>query len=253
MVPKREPMVSTFRPSSAVSTVAPATAISSAGQFGRTRRISRMAAIENTESATVTGLMVPIAPHKAFSFGTVSAGSLASLQSEQVARLRDQNDDGDACGEAHRHRIGDVLYIGAEPQKPDDEQQPSRHQGREHEAVIAVALHGHRDQPDKGRGRTADLEAAAAQQRDQEAADDGGIKPALGAQAGADRDRHRQWQRHDGNRQSGQGVGAQAVQPITLAQDGDQLRGEQVGKSRFAAVARRHSRVHRISSVSLDF
>ena len=49
-------------------------------------RISRMAAIENTESATVIGLMVPSAAHRAFSFGTVSAGSLVERQAEQVAK-----------------------------------------------------------------------------------------------------------------------------------------------------------------------
>jgi hypothetical protein len=79
MTPKREPMVSTFRPSRNVSRVAPATAISNAGQFGRSRRTIRIAAIENADMATVAGLTVPIAAQSAVSFGKVSAGSLTSV------------------------------------------------------------------------------------------------------------------------------------------------------------------------------
>ena len=105
-------------------------------------------------------------------------------------------------------------------------------QRRQHQAVIAFALDDQRHQHDEGAGRPADLEAAAAEQRDQEAADDGGIETALGADAGCDRDRHRQRQRDDRDGQAGDRVGAQVLEAVALAQDGDELRREELGKRR---------------------
>ncbi len=40
----------------------------------------RIVAIDTTDSTTVTGLMVPIAFHRAATFGKVSAGSCASVR-----------------------------------------------------------------------------------------------------------------------------------------------------------------------------
>ena len=59
-----------------------------------------------------------------------------------------------------------MTNIAAEPQEPDYEHHEPRKRGREHEAVIAVALDGQRDQDDEGAGRAADLETAPAQKRD---------------------------------------------------------------------------------------
>ena len=88
-------------------------------------------------------------------------------------------------------------------------------------------------QHDEGAGGAADLEPASAQQRHQEAADDGGEKPPVRRNAGCDRDRHRQRQGHDGDGQSGYGVGAKIREPVAFAQDGDKLGGEQFREGRF--------------------
>ena len=71
------------------------------------------------------------------------------------------------------------------------------------------------------------------QQRHQEAADDGGEKPAVRRHAGGDRDGHRQRQRHDGDGQSRDGIGAEIQEPIALAQDGDEFRSEKLRKGGF--------------------
>ena len=71
---------------------------------------------------------------------------------------------------------------------------------------------GRRHQHDEGAGRAADLEAAAAERRDQEAADDGGVEAAIRRHAGRDRDRHRQRQRDDRDGQPGDGVGAEGIE-----------------------------------------
>ena len=53
-------------------------------------------------------------------------------------------------------------------------------QGREDQAVDAVLRDGRRHQHDERAGRPADLEAAAAERRDEEAADDRRVETAVG-------------------------------------------------------------------------
>jgi hypothetical protein len=87
--------------------------------------------------------------------------------------------------------------------------------------------HQHNERP----GRTADLEPAAAERRDHEAADDGGIEAAVGRDAGRDRNRHRQRQRHDRDGQARDDIGSEVVPPIALAEDGDELGCEQLDEA----------------------
>ena len=157
---------------------------------------------------------------------------MRELEAGEVAHLADDDDHGDAGGEADGHGIGDVFDEGADAQKSDRDQDHARDQRRQHQAVIAFALDDQRHQHDEGAGRPADLEAAAAEQRDQEAADDGGVEPALRTDAGRDRDRHRQRQCHDRDGEAGDRVGAQVLEAVALAQDGDELRREELGEGR---------------------
>ena len=116
--------------SSAVSRVAPATAISSAGQFGRSRRISEDGGDRKhreCDGDRVDGADRP--PQALSASAPCRPGRSRACSPNRSRDLRDQDDDGDAGGEADRHRIGDVLDIGAEPQKPDDEQQHARPSG----------------------------------------------------------------------------------------------------------------------------
>ena len=121
-------------------------------------------------------------------------------------------------GEADRDRVGNELDVGADPQQARGDQDHARHQGGEDDAVDAVPLRGRRDQHDEGAGRPADLEAAAAEQRHDEAADDSGVEPAVRRHARGDRDRHRQRQRDDGNRQAREHIGAEIREAVALAQ-----------------------------------
>src|SRR5690606_19679195 len=74
------------------------------------------------------------------------------------------------------------------------------------------------------------LMAAAAKGGDQEPAEDGGIQPALRLDAGGDRDRHRQWQRHDRHGERRQRVGGELRTTIALAQDRYELGREQLAE-----------------------
>jgi hypothetical protein len=153
-------------------------------------------------------------------------------QAEQVVQLAGQDDDGDAGGEADRHRIGDEFHIGAEPEVTGRDQEDAGHQHRQDQPVDAVAVDGGGHDHDEGAGRAADLEAAAAERRHQEPADDGCVQSTLGANARCNGDGHRQRQRHDGDGQAGDHIGSQLPEVVALAQHRDQLGREQLGKAR---------------------
>ena len=166
------------------------------------------------------------------------AGLLArEREAEQIADLAGEDDDRDAGGKSHRHRIGNELDVGAEPQETRCHQQKAGDRRRQHQAVDPMAVDRRSDQDDERAGRPADLEAAAAQRRDQEAADDRGVEAALRRGAGGDRDRHRQGQRHDRDGEAGHDVGPQRPEAVTLAQDRDQFRREERAEAGRSAAA----------------
>ena len=170
------------------------------------------------------------------------AGLLAGQgHAEQVLELAGEDDHGYARGEADGHRIGDELYVGADPEIADRHQNDAGHQRRQQQPVHAVAVDAGRHQHDEGAGRAADLEAAAAQRRDEEAADDRREKTPVRRDAGSDRDRHRQRQRDDRHGEAGGEIGAELGHPIALAQHRNQLGREEIAE---AWSSRRGNRFH---------
>lgn len=148
----------------------------------------------------------------------------------EIAQLARKDDHGDTGGEADRDRIGNELDVGANAQEARGDQDHARHHGGENDAVDAVPLRRHRDQHDESARRAADLEAAAPEQRHDEAAGDRRVESAIRRHARGDRDRHRQRQRNDRNGEARKDVGAEIRQPITFAPDGDELWQIQFGK-----------------------
>ena len=86
--------------------------------------------------------------------------------------------------------------------------------------------HAGGDQHDEGSRRAADLEAAAAEQRDEEAADNCSVQPTVGGNTRGDRDGHRQWQGDDGYGQARYGVGPKLDETIAFAECNQALGGE---------------------------
>ena len=109
---------------------------------------------------------------------------------------------------------------------PGGGEQEAREDGGEDQPVDAVRLHRRGDEHDEGAGRAADLEAAAAEGGDAEAADDRGVEPALGRRARGDGDRHRQRQRHDRHREAGEEVGTELARAVALGERRHELRQE---------------------------
>ena len=137
-------------------------------------------------------------------------------QAQHVADLAGEDDHRDAGGKAHRDRIGDELDVGAEPQETGRGQHEARQDGGQDQPVHAVGHDGRRHQHDEGTGWPADLEAAAAQRRYDEAPDDGRIEPLRWRGAGGNGDRHGKRQGDDGYRQAGNGVGTQVREAVAF-------------------------------------
>ena len=119
-------------------------------------------------------------------------------------KLTCEDDRCDSGGKAHRHRIRNKLYIGAEAQETAGGQHQAGQDGGKHQSLDSDPCHRQCDQRDKGAGRPADLEPASPQQGDEKTADDGCIKAPFGRRARSDGDSHRKGQGHNGHRQPGQ-------------------------------------------------
>ena len=217
----------------AVTAAAPATAINMPGQCGRQRLKPTMTAIVATDTAIVVPSNVGrVAPQHRQLVEQLARLGLGEREPEQILELAREDDDGDTGRESDRHGIGDELDVGAELEKADRrEHEPGQHR-REQQPVETVRLRGGGDEHDERAGRAADLEAAAAERGDEEAADDRGVQPLRGRGARSDRDRHRQRQRHDGHGQPRERIGAQVLPLVAFAKDGDELRGEELREAR---------------------
>ena len=86
---------------------------------------------------------------------------------------------------------------------------------RAHEqAVDAVGRDDAGDDDDERAGRAADLEARAAERRDEEAGDDRAVQAGLRRHAGRDGERHRQRQRDQADRDAGDQVVTKLLQRV---------------------------------------
>ena len=97
------------------------------------------------------------------------------------------------------------------------------------------------DEHDEGAGRAADLEAAAAEGRDEKAADNRGKEPVLGLGARGDGDGHGERQSDDRDGQTRKRVGAKLREPVALAHRGEELGREAVVKALGEAHGRANS------------
>ena len=112
-------------------------------------------------------------------------------EAEQIMDLTCEDDQRDGRGEADRHRVGNVFDVRPKPQKSRCHQNESRQHRREQQSFDAVPLDAERHQHDESASRPADLEPAAAEQRDEEAAENRGVKAAVGCRPRSDRNCHR--------------------------------------------------------------
>src|SRR5881398_1669263 len=148
-------------------------------------------------------------------------------EAEEILHLAREDDERDAAGETDGHGEGDELDRTAQAHQAEQEQDHARHQGGGGQPVHAMLLDDRVHDDDECAGRTADLDARAAQRRDEEPGHDRGEQAPLGSDAARDRERDRERQRDDADDHPRDYVGKQLVAAVPLER-GDEFRDELV-------------------------
>src|ERR1051325_7142423 len=142
--------------------------------------------------------------------------NLVHTQPEKVFDLGSEDEDGDAAGETHGNRVGDVFDDGAQAREAHDEQEQPGQDGADGEVVEAVFGADTVEDDDEGAGRPADTDFGAAQSRDEEAGNDSGEDARFGFDPRGNGKSHRQWQSDDADGDAGNEVGGEVFGGITL-------------------------------------
>ena len=157
------------------------------------------------------------------------AGHDLQVEAEEVAQLGAGDEDGDAVREADDDRARDEADGDAHAGEPHDDQHDAGHHRAHEQAVDAVLRDDAGDDDDERAGRPGNLHARTAQRRDDEAGDDGAVDAGLWRQAGGDRERHGERQRHQADGDAGGHVGGGGT-PVVRAQAGDETGSQRGGR-----------------------
>ena len=101
-------------------------------------------------------------------------------ETQKVANLRGEDDDGDATGEPHGDRIGNEPEEHPHSGEAHEDQHAAGEKGCHGQPFVAVAVDHTIDYDDERAGGTADLRAATTQGGDHETGHDRGVEPLLG-------------------------------------------------------------------------
>ena len=134
---------------------------------------------------------------------------LVDLQPEEILELRQDDEHGDAVGEADDDGDRNEAHQVAEPERAHQQEQAAGQHGGEQQVGDAVALDDGVHHHHESAGRSADLHARAAQRGHQEAGHDGGEEAGFGLEARRDGEGQRQRQGNRRDRQSGREVGGE--------------------------------------------
>ena len=140
-----------------------------------------------------------------------SLGGSRHRKPEEVLDLRRGDQQRDAVGEADDHRPRNELHRLPEAGHRQHHQDHAGHHRDHQQAGEAVRRDDAGDDHDERARRTADLDARSAEQRHEEAADDGGVDAGLWRDARRDAERHRERQRDDADGQAGDEVGGKRM------------------------------------------
>ena len=117
-------------------------------------------------------------------------------KAEKVLQLADGQRDGDARGEPGRDSEGHEADKGAQLEQAHEDEQDARDDGGGDEAFYAIGGHDAGDDGGEGRRGAGNLHTAAAEERDEEPGDDGGVEALLRRHPRGDAQRDGKRQRH---------------------------------------------------------
>ena len=152
-------------------------------------------------------------------------GQVVDLQAEEILDLGEEDDDGDAVGEADHHRHRDEADELPHARDAHRQQEDASQYRRPHQ--VGETVHGDDaiDDGDEGAGRAADLHPRATAGRGDEAGDDGGPDAGSRRTARGDGESHGQRQGENADRDAGGEILAE-LRPVVGGQAVQQLRVE---------------------------
>jgi hypothetical protein len=136
------------------------------------------------------------------------------VQTEKILDLRRCDQEGDAVGEPDDDRSRDEGHRVAEVRQSEHDQDDAGHHRHHQQTGEAEAGDDAGNDHDERAGRSRDLQARAAQQRDDEAAGDRGVDAGLRRDAGRDPERHRKGKRDEADRHARDAIAAQALRRV---------------------------------------
>ena len=112
-------------------------------------------------------------------------------ETEQLSNLAGRDNHSDTSGKPDSDRERNVLDVRANAQQADSYKNQTCDESGERQAIIAVPLHDAGDETDEGARGPADLKPAAADKRNDQAADDCGVEASLWRHPRSNGDGHR--------------------------------------------------------------
>ena len=119
-------------------------------------------------------------------FGKEIGGHVGNGHPEEVFDLGGENGEGNTTGEAYDNGVGDETDDGAELECSHEDEEDACHDGGDGKPFDTELLDDAVDDDNESPCGTADLHGAAAEERDEEAGNDGSYQSFFGADAGSD-------------------------------------------------------------------
>ncbi len=199
-------MVATSRPASSATTVAATTASNEAGSERCRRGVITITAATNSTRPRAAAVSAGERVTQGAEGDDGGVLPLRTLDAEGGGHLLQEDDHGDAEGEALDDRPRHVGEVATEPEHPGGEDHHPGQHADDHDGVGAVPGDERDEHHGHGPGRPGDLYVRAPQEAGHQAGHDRGGQPGGRAEPGGDAEGQRQGQGDDGDGQAGDDV-----------------------------------------------
>ena len=156
----------------------------------------------------------------------ISRVSASKSKAEEVRHLAKRNNNSDTRRKSDRHRIRDELDNRTKLCKTENDEEDTGQKRCRSKAIVTVLAYNAIDNHDESARGAANLEAGTAQQRDDEASDNGGVKALFRTHARSDSKRNRQGESQNANNQTRHQVASEILAGVAALQGADDFRGD---------------------------
>ena len=135
-------------------------------------------------------------------------------KSEEILHLRREDRQGDTASESDYYRIRDEFEYDTHLAHTHDNEEDTRHDGRDDEALHAVLADDAGHDHDKRSGRTSDKEVGSSEERNEETGYDRRYETLLRGHSACYTERYRKWQRDDSHDDTGNKIRCECLAVI---------------------------------------